>query len=329
MMLAPALVAAALLTPAHATDVEELRRRAQSVADRVSDLERKRVALTDKRRKLEREIETASSEIGLRELEMRKMDEAIAEAQDRFVERAVEAYKSGSTANLELILSARTVTDMITVAEARGASALADTDALSELSSARTLSEDAQSDLEERKSRLLRAQIQVAELEEEIGGALRDRRNALGILTQQVTALEKQARRAAERAAQQTSIPVSDALLDLLAPSGPSNGIPDGFVGTGVTIEGIASWYGPGFEGNLTASGDVFDSSLFTAASKELPLGTWLYVEYKGKGVVVLVNDRGPYVGGRILDLSRGAAQAIGMEHAGIGWVTAEIVLEN
>ena len=99
------------------------------------------------------------------------------------------------------------------------------------------------------------------------------------------------------------------AFLDLLQPSGPSAGIPDGFVGTGVTFEGIASWYGPGFEGNHTASGDIFDSALFTAASKTLPLGTWLYVEHHGRGVVVFVNDRGPYVEDRILDLSEAAAK--------------------
>jgi rare lipoprotein A len=58
-----------------------------------------------------------------------------------------------------------------------------------------------------------------------------------------------------------------------------------------------------------------------TAASKDLPLGTHIFVSYNGKGVVVLVNDRGPYVGGRVLDLSAGAARAIGL--SGVGWVTA------
>ena len=109
--------------------------------------------------------------------------------------------------------------------------------------------------------------------------------------------------------------------------SGPSNGIPEGFATTGVSFEGIASWYGPGFEGNPTASGQIFDPSLYTVASKELPLGTWLYVEHAGRGVVVLVNDRGPYVGDRILELSAPAARAIGI--SGLGWVRAEIIIRT
>src|SRR5206468_1667293 len=102
--------------------------------------------------------------------------------------------------------------------------------------------------------------------------------------------------------------------------------IPDGFASTGVSFEGIASWYGPGFEGRPTASGQIFDSNLYTAASRDLPLGTWLYVSHGAKGVVVLVNDRGPYVDNRVLDLSRAAAAAIGI--SGLGWVKAEILVK-
>ncbi|MGH2694860.1 MAG: septal ring lytic transglycosylase RlpA family protein, partial [Actinomycetota bacterium] len=119
----------------------------------------------------------------------------------------------------------------------------------------------------------------------------------------------------------------SEAFARLLDGSGPSNGIPAGFAGTGVSFEGIASWYGPGFEGKPTASGDIFDPDLYTAASKELPLGTWLYVEHQGRGVVVLVNDRGPYIDGRILDLSRAAAEVIGI--TGLGWIRAEILIKH
>lgn len=79
-----------------------------------------------------------------------------------------------------------------------------------------------------------------------------------------------------------------------------------------------ASWYGPGFAGNLTASGQVFDPQAMTAAHKTLPFGTQLEVCYNGC-TTVTVNDRGPYVGGREFDLSAGAAEAIGL--AGVGTV--------
>lgn len=74
----------------------------------------------------------------------------------------------------------------------------------------------------------------------------------------------------------------------------------------------VASWYGPGFDGRKTASGERFNQYGLTAAHKTLPFGTKLRVTYKGRSVIVRVNDRGPFVKGRHLDLSKGAARAIG-----------------
>lgn len=84
---------------------------------------------------------------------------------------------------------------------------------------------------------------------------------------------------------------------------------------------GLASWYGPGFEGSVTASGEVFDPYGYTAAHRTLPLGTQLTVSYAGRSVQVTVNDRGPYSGGRDLDLSQGAAEYLGLTAAGVDWV--------
>jgi len=81
------------------------------------------------------------------------------------------------------------------------------------------------------------------------------------------------------------------------------------------TLRGRASWYGPKFHGQRTASGEVFNQWAKTAAHKSLPLGTRVRVTNlrNGESIVVRINDRGPYVAGRIIDLSRGAARAIGM----------------
>ena len=78
---------------------------------------------------------------------------------------------------------------------------------------------------------------------------------------------------------------------------------------------GLASWYGPGFHGRLTASGERFDMHELTAAHKSLPFGTQVLVHNPrtGKQVVVRINDRGPFVGGRVIDLSRAAADALGI----------------
>lgn len=85
--------------------------------------------------------------------------------------------------------------------------------------------------------------------------------------------------------------------------------------------EALASWYGPGFEGRPTASGEPYDPYGYTAAHKTLPLGTELVVSYQGNSVPVTINDRGPYVGVRELDLSQGAAEAIGLDQAGVDYV--------
>jgi rare lipoprotein A len=86
---------------------------------------------------------------------------------------------------------------------------------------------------------------------------------------------------------------------------------------------GVASWYGPGFEGRRTASGERFRSHELTAAHRSLPLGSQVTVTNpaNGKSVRVRINDRGPYIRGRTLDLSRAAARQLGLERRGVGRV--------
>ena len=81
---------------------------------------------------------------------------------------------------------------------------------------------------------------------------------------------------------------------------------------------GMASWYGPGFQGRRTASGERFNTHALTAAHKTLPFGTRVRVvnRQNGRSVVVRINDRGPHVRGRVIDLSRAAARAIGLSGA-------------
>ncbi|MBP2280821.1 rare lipoprotein A [Psychrobacter sp. PL15] len=91
---------------------------------------------------------------------------------------------------------------------------------------------------------------------------------------------------------------------------------------------GLASWYGRKFHGRKTASGDIFDMNGLTAAHRSLPLNCYVKVTNKtnGKSVVVKVNDRGPFSGNRVLDLSYGAAKQLGMTAKGVGNVSIERV---
>ena len=92
---------------------------------------------------------------------------------------------------------------------------------------------------------------------------------------------------------------------------------------SGHGFTGVASTYG-NESGSRTASGQRFNENAMTCAHRSLPFGTKLRVSHGGRSVIVTVNDRGPFVRGRVLDLSTGAARAIGL--SGLGQVTAEIV---
>lgn len=102
-------------------------------------------------------------------------------------------------------------------------------------------------------------------------------------------------------------------------------GFPHGVKGN---AGGMASWYGPGFHGRRTANGEIFNQNALTAAHRSLPFGTKVRVTNvnTGRAVVVRINDRGPFVGNRVIDLSRGAAARIGLVNAGVGPVRLEIL---
>ena len=94
---------------------------------------------------------------------------------------------------------------------------------------------------------------------------------------------------------------------------------------SGHSFSGMASYYG-NESGSKTASGQRFNQNAMTAAHRTLPFGTKLRVTHGGRSVIVTVNDRGPFIKGRVLDLSTGAARAVGLTGAGVGRVTAEVV---
>ncbi len=92
--------------------------------------------------------------------------------------------------------------------------------------------------------------------------------------------------------------------------------------------KGMASWYGPGFHGRLTANGERYNQNGLTAAHKTLPFGTQVRVTNlnNGRSVIVRINDRGPYIHGRVIDLSKGAANVIGLISSGVAPVQLEIL---
>lgn len=102
-------------------------------------------------------------------------------------------------------------------------------------------------------------------------------------------------------------------------------------VNVGYTQEGLASWYGPKFQGQLTASGEIFDMYKLTAASRTLPLDVYVRVTNldNNRSTIVKINDRGPFVQNRILDLSYEAAKQLDMLQAGVVPVRITVVSPN
>jgi len=331
--------------------LDELRERAQAVADEVTSLELRLQDLRAQGVRIDNAIEAASRDIGVLELELARAKAALDAATEGYVERAVEVYKRGAGGDLAILLSATDIAELETLARAASARAEAGVRSLERLKRSQEDLTTTQARLEERKRALMDDKAAAAEVGVRMEAVLTTRRATLRELTSRVEELEVEvaraaARRTAQREAELREAELREAELREAEPrgseegaveEGASGGTPTGaaaegpeapgarFIGTGVTFEGIASWYGPGFEGNLTASGDVFHRTGHTAASRDLPLGTWLRVSFEGRGVIVLVNDRGPYIEERILDLSEGAAQQIGL--TGLGWIQAEIVL--
>lgn len=115
----------------------------------------------------------------------------------------------------------------------------------------------------------------------------------------------------------------------ITGPAAPEASIPSpGAAKVVETFEGTASWYGPEFHGKKTASGEIFDMTDLTAAHKELPMGTTCIVTNlkNNKSVTVRINDRGPFVKDRVIDLSYAAAKVVGMIDTGTAPVKVEVL---
>ncbi|MCU1593731.1 MAG: hypothetical protein JWO12_1123 [Frankiales bacterium] len=172
--------------------------------------------------------------------------------------------------------------------------------------------------IDQDRARQLLAEAQsVADAEH--AAALEAQRQALDALSTDLTLALTPAQSTRSRKALDDQAPV----IALLERTG--SGIPAGYQRTGQVASGQASWYGPGFVGRPTASGAPYDPERLTCANKELPLGTVIHVSANGLETNCLVNDRGPYVGDRILDMSRAGSRALG--YSGLAQVTVEVLV--
>ncbi len=293
------------------------------------DLRARRDALLTKIAAQTDDAEHDQAEVVVAQAREQRASAALAAARQRLQDRAVDAYMYGLTRSLQNLATPNVYLEEAFKADQR---------AVADLRTARTTSAQAVTAAETARdgSRAMQTQLDA------------ERGQLEGMIAHQ-DALDGQLRAAAaaRKAAEAAAAAAARAVVDRYEPDpvartrhhtatisqrgvmarypfGPVAGVPVGLEATGQVLQGPASWYGPGFDGHATASGAIYDQEGWTCASKELPLGTILLVTENGKQVLLLVNDRGPYVDGWILDLSHAAAVAL--DHPGVGVVTAQVL---
>ncbi|HEX2267319.1 MAG TPA: septal ring lytic transglycosylase RlpA family protein [Actinomycetota bacterium] len=294
--------------------------------------------MTDEYRRIQEGLDQAATDLKLTAQRRDDLSGQLVQAQDDLDGEAVRVYQGGAGAMLELILGAQTTRDLAEIGQITNRTLEVRNQTIERVTYLRSAANQTQSLLRARQTELQASARRLRTLASRIFDGL-DRAQAIAVqsglaqsgLLEQQQAFEELTADAANSLAALVAVASGanqSGLMSLLgATGGRTCAIPSGLRSTGQTLAGQASYYGWELAGNHTASGAVFDPRLFTAAHKTLPLGTFLRVQHAGRCAVVLVNDRGPYVGPRIIDLSQGVAEYLGMLSSGVGYVTAEILV--
>lgn len=263
----------------------------------------------------------------------------LAAAQEELDRRATEAYEVGPAITLEMFLGSATPGDFAAAQEFAARAFVVDENTVTNVTRLRATLADLTVQREARQHALAASAEQLDDLATqatlELSAAKAKARKA-GLTVRRLQR-EQRALREAQAAADSSLSRLVDPSRgkdqsELLALLGPSGGrtcdIPSGLKDTGRDLDGNSSWYGWDFAGQRTASGAIFDPRLFTLANKELPLGVFLRINYKGRCAIALVNDRGPYgVPGRIFDVSEAVAKYLGYKGGGVGYVTTDVLV--
>lgn len=285
--------------------------------------------------RLNAELELAIRDVIIASLAERELSASLDEAQALLDRRARIAYQLGPALPIELFLGSRTPGDFASVQGYVARTFQVDEAAVVDVTAARRSLEVVSSGLERRRSDLAESAMRLRLLAADAADRIELARAEANAASAEIEQLEK------ELAEQQAAAAASLARLidatrgydqtELLALLGPNEGrgceIPEGLVDTGQRVEGLSSWYGWEFAGQHTASGAIFDPRLFTVANKELPLNVFLRIRYGGKCAIALLNDRGPYGGGRVFDVSEAIAEYLGYIGAGVVWVETDVLV--
>ncbi len=316
--------------------VSGIRKDLDAATTRALELEAEITALDDDNRALDARIAVTTERLVEQQGKVDQADRKLAEAEARYSRRLVAVYKRGSFDPLTVLLTSDSISDLVARAAVLTRIAEGDSRIVSDLNLAAADARYQQTvlaDLQVQDRTLRKAQKDRIET---LTRLLAEQDALVAQLTVQARDALLQARRFTAETRQQwrgSSIPIGAQIPRATATVDSRPGVtytvsaymPRSYTSTGQTFSAVSSWYGPGFNGRGTASGQVFNEDDLTCASRTLPFGTVLALTRGDRHVIVYVNDRGPYIAGRDLDLSKAAAQALGF--GGVATVQAEVVL--
>jgi rare lipoprotein A (peptidoglycan hydrolase) len=343
-------LSAALLTvalgpagPATAESVDRrlsrAREREQAARAAVRRAERSLQTVLSEYRTIQQRLSRAAIDVVSSYETQDQVSEELATAQETLDRRATEAYQAGPAITLEMFLGSATPSDFASAQEFAARAFLVDEQTLDRVTTLRAELAAVTARREARQGELAIAAERLEELADRAAAELQAARDDATKSGLTVSKLQREQR--ALEAARSAANASLDGLVNpsrgrdqsrLLALLGPTRGrtceIPPGLKDTGRHLSGYSSWYGWEFAGRPTASGAIFDPRLFTLANKELPLGAFLRIRFKGKCAIALVNDRGPYgVPGRIFDVAEAVAKYLGYKGAGVAYVNTDILV--
>ena len=270
-------------------------------------------------------------DLRLREIEVRAVEQ---ETVRSFEERVRSAYIAGPGRALELVLGARDRHELAAILPYAASALDAQRLDVGELAARREALERVSRETADAQEKLIASEERLARLRERIESRLARAQAAARADARALSSLDEVRRHyqgTVDRVAGATRTiryRKGEAMFKAAEPYlGPRSdcSIPKGLRSTGDAIAGEASWYGNAFRGKPTASGAIFHPERYTVAHKTLPFGLFLLIRMGNRCVVSFLNDRGPYVDGRILDLSHASAQAIGL--TGVKDVSATLLV--
>lgn len=315
--------------------VSGIRKDLDAATTRALELEAEITALDEDNRALDARIAVTTERLVEQQAKTDAAELRHAEAEARYSKRLVEVYKRGSIDPLTILLSSDSITDLVSRAAVLTRIAEGDGRIVSDLNLAAADARYQQSvlaDLQAQDRTLRKAQKDRIDM---LTRLLAEQEALVAQLTVQARDALLEVRRFTAETRQQwrgSSIPIGAQIPRATATVDSQPGVtyivsaymPRSYASTGQTFTAVSSWYGPGFNGRGTASGQVFNEDDLTCASRTLAFGTVLALTRGDRHVIVYVNDRGPYIAGRDLDLSKAAAQALGF--GGVATVQVEVV---